>query len=212
MDVRGVVVFRRAGRGLSGLADEIGGEIGWGRRDIVAFSRARQARTRLRLEGRSRREMMLQEQVEPEAAAPERPWPPEVGVILSALEAGEHGQEERRKIQRGHYRVQADLRLFSDPPGTSAWTLYTRDASPRGMGFITPHQLPLGHGGMVEFTDPFGNEISVNCTLYRCRLAAPGWFEGALYFNRDQWVFQELIEQQAAGRLRLTTDNSPGRG
>jgi hypothetical protein len=67
---------------------------------------------------------------------------------------------------------------------------------------------------MVELLDPFGNEISVNCTLYRCRLAAPGWFEGALYFNRDQWVFQELIEQQAVNSAgpRLTTDNSPAGG
>ncbi len=157
---------------------------------------------------------MLQEQLEPEAALPAAKWPPEVGLILSALEAGDHRDEERRQIQRGHYRVQAALRLFSDPPGADAWNLYTRDASPRGLGFIAPHQLPLGHGGMVELLDPYGNEISVNCTLFRCRLAAPGWFEGALYFNRDQWVFQELIEQQAAGTasLRLTTDNSPARG
>jgi len=141
---------------------------------------------------------MLQDQIEPEVEAPAPAWPPEVGIILSALEAGDHHDEERRQVQRGSYRVLAALRLFSDPPGSDAWSLYTRDASPRGMGFITPHQLPLGHGGLVELVDPYGNEIAVSCTLYRCRLAAPGWFEGALYFNRDQWVFQELIEQQAA--------------
>jgi hypothetical protein len=157
---------------------------------------------------------MLQDEIQthPDADAPA--WPPEVALILSALEAGDRHDDERRAVQRGSYRVAAALRLFSDPPGSESWNLFIRDASPRGMGFITPHQLPLGHGGLVEFVDPYGNEIAVNCTLYRCRLAAPGWFEGALYFNRDQWVFQELIEQQAASvpGPRLATDNPPRRG
>jgi molybdenum cofactor biosynthesis enzyme MoaA len=156
---------------------------------------------------------MLQDQVEDAAILEQPEWPPEVGLIISALEAGDHHEDDRRQVERGSYRVVAQLRLFSDPPGSEAWTLYSRDASPRGMGFITPHQLPLGHGGMIEFVDPYGNELSINCTLYRCRLAAPGWFEGALYFNRDQWVFQELIDQQSAVAVgpRLVTDKQPAR-
>jgi hypothetical protein len=29
----------------------------------------------------------------------------------------------------------------------------------------------------------------VHCTLLRCREAAPGWFEGSVYFNREQPQF-----------------------
>jgi hypothetical protein len=31
--------------------------------------------------------------------------------------------------------------------------------------------------------------LAIPCTLYRCRVAAPGWYEGALHFNRDQMEF-----------------------
>ena len=57
------------------------------------------------------------------------------------------------------------------------------------MGFITRHRLPLGYGGRVQVLGPRGEPITIQCTLYRCREAAPGWYEGALYFNREQWIF-----------------------
>ena len=52
------------------------------------------------------------------------------------------------------YRVAADLRLFSDTPGIPAWRLYTRDASARGIGFVTRDRLPLGYGGVVQLPSP----------------------------------------------------------
>ena len=118
-------------------------------------------------------------------------FPPEVEMILSALEAGVTQPDNRRKHPRMPYRVLADLRLFSDAPGTPPWRIYTRDVSARGVGFITAHRLPLGYGGTVEIPAPAtGNIITINCTLFRCReLSGNGWFEGALYFNREQWIF-----------------------
>ena len=130
--------------------------------------------------------------------APEADWPPQVDLILSAIEAGQFngneqadaspkpGQPERRRTKRAPYRVRAHLRLFSDQPGDAGRVIYTRDVHPRGLGFITPHRLPLGHGGVVELPTPAGKIVSVPCTLLRCREAAPGWFEGSVYFNRDQ--------------------------
>lgn len=115
-------------------------------------------------------------------------WSPEVDLILSALEAG-CAAEDRRNGARMSYRVKADLKLFSDPASASAWTLFTRDVSPKGVGFITRHRLPLGYGGKIQLPSPNGQTVTVHCTLYRCREAAQGWFEGALYFNRPQWVF-----------------------
>jgi len=122
-------------------------------------------------------------------------WPPQVELILSAIEAGRYagpsapqaaGTAERRQSKRASYRVRGHLRLFSDAPGEQGRVIYTRDVHPRGLGFITPNRLPLGHGGVVELPTPGGKIVSIPCTLLRCREAAPGWYEGSVYFNREQ--------------------------
>jgi hypothetical protein len=116
-------------------------------------------------------------------------WPAEARMILSALEAGDPAPtENRRGNPRSLYNVQASLRLFSDPDGAPPWKLYTRDVSSRSLGFLTPHRLPLGYGGIVELSGPNGQPINAHCTLFRCRQTARGWFEGALSFHRRQWA------------------------
>jgi hypothetical protein len=114
-------------------------------------------------------------------------------MVLSALDAGRAGkaQPDRRGLARKTYRVRAILRLFSDQPGTPPWVLFTRDIHSRGIGFITQQRLPLGYGGIIELPDPTGGVAPqrVAGTLLRCREAAPGWFEGSLYFNREQSAF-----------------------
>jgi hypothetical protein len=120
---------------------------------------------------------------------PDTKWPREVDMILSALEAAGHDSPDRRGAGRSCYRVFARLHLFSDGDFASPWKLFTRDANSRGLGFLTPHRLPLGYGGRVELPAPDGSILSVHCTLLRCCEAAPGWYEGALYFNREQIAF-----------------------
>ncbi|HET6248002.1 MAG TPA: hypothetical protein VFE47_09925 [Tepidisphaeraceae bacterium] len=117
------------------------------------------------------------------------PLPAEVELILSAIETGRHGYRERRSIARAVYRVQASLRLFSDQPNTPPATLYTRDVNQRGLGFITKTRLALGHGGLLDITLPDGRDCTIACTLLRCREATPEWFEGSVYFNRQQLDF-----------------------
>ena len=115
-------------------------------------------------------------------------------LILSAIEAGRYSTStaapavgsDRRQTKRASYRVRGHLRLFSDAPGDQGRVIYPRDVHPRGLGFITPHRLPLGHGGVVELPTPGGKIVSIPCTLLRCREAAPGWFEAGVYFNREQ--------------------------
>lgn len=121
-------------------------------------------------------------------------WPAEVDLILSAMESGRHSAapDERRALARIPHRVRGALRLFSDPAGESPRVIYTRDAHARGLGFITPHRLPLGHGGFVEFAGPDGRPRRIQCMLHRCREAAPGWFEGAVCFNREQPELSEM--------------------
>jgi hypothetical protein len=115
--------------------------------------------------------------------------PAAVAMVMSALEAGRPPEDERRANPRQQHRVAALLRLFSDQPRSSPWLLYTRDLSVRGLGFLSRHRLPLGYGGIVEFAGPDGKRLNVHCTLLRCREASPGWFEGTVYFNREQPQF-----------------------
>ena len=135
------------------------------------------------------------------------PFPAEVELILSSMEAGRYAWlqeldgggtqksptgagENRRVCERAPYHVRAELRLFRDRPGSPAWLLYVRDADPRGLGFVSPHRLPLGYGGYVEMIAPNGRPVSIPCTLFRCREAVPGWYEGAMSFNREQADFR----------------------
>lgn len=121
--------------------------------------------------------------------ASEKIWPPEVDLILSAMEAAQDAECERRHRQRLPYRARAELRLFSDAADAAPWVLYTRDVDSRGLGFITPHRLPLGYGGTLALLAPTGRKLRIPCTLFRCRQAVQGWYEGALYFNREQGAF-----------------------
>ena len=115
--------------------------------------------------------------------------PQEAEFILSALEAGQYNGKSRRHTYRRSYRVSACLKLFSDGPQTPPWTLYVRDISPKGLGFVTRHRLPLGYGGMLTIMSPQGQITRIDCTLLRCREAVQGWFEGSMYFNREQGMF-----------------------
>jgi hypothetical protein len=122
-------------------------------------------------------------------AAAEPAVPPEAEMVISALEAAGGKHDDRRRHPRRRFRAVASLHLFSDAAGTPLWKLYTRDVSVRGVGFVTRDRLPLGYGGLLEIPGPSGRMMSVNGTLFRCRDIGNGWFEGALYFNREQWIF-----------------------
>ena len=125
-------------------------------------------------------------------------WPAEARLILSALQAGSDDARERRDSQRALHQVRAALRLFSDPDGSTPWQIYTRDVTPRSAGFITPHRLPLGYGGIVELPSIDGRVVSAHCTLFRCRQTAQGWYEGALSFHRPQWELVGQTEPESA--------------
>jgi hypothetical protein len=116
--------------------------------------------------------------------------PAEAAMVMSALEAADHDQQDRRLASRVPFRTKTQLRLFRDEPNMPGWELFTRDVNRRGLGFLTRHRLPLGYGGVVVLPDANGERSSVHCTLSRCREAAPGWFEGCICFNREQPQFE----------------------
>lgn len=132
--------------------------------------------------------MVLVDAMGSATAGPDQSWPAELDFILSALEAGQSGRRNQRMASRKMYRVKAALRLFADGP-LEARILYTRDVSRRGLGFISQHRLPLGYGGILELPAPDGRMLRIDCTLLRCREAVRGWYEGAVYFNREQFGF-----------------------
>jgi len=116
--------------------------------------------------------------------------PPEVSLVMSALEAGRHGRTvDRRAGRRRSLRVAATVRLYADadrPPVV----VYTRDVGGRNVGFLTRERLPLGYGGTIELPGPAGDPVRVACVLLRCSPSAPGWYDASAAFNRLQPQFE----------------------
>jgi hypothetical protein len=112
--------------------------------------------------------------------------PPEVEFLISALEVAPRPLVERQQLKRTRYRVAASMRLFSDPLDEPRAVVYTRHVNEKAVGFVTQTPLALSHGGVIEMQMPDGRTESIGCTVIRCRQAAPGWYEGAVYFNRPQ--------------------------
>lgn len=125
-------------------------------------------------------------------------------LILSAMSAGDgmgRGEKVTFERRRGPYRrrrfeVPALLRLWADGDA-EPWFLYTRNAEPRGLGFITPDRLPLGYGGSLALIGPDGRALRIDITLVRCRACSGGWYEGAMTFVRPQHVFAEVLDLNA---------------
>lgn len=116
-------------------------------------------------------------------------WPPEVDMILSAMDAAGCSRD-RRSGNRRSFRARARLTLYADADRRSPWVLFTRDVDRRMLGFITPDLLPLGYGGWLDLPMPDGELLRIDCTLIRCRKAIEGWHEGALKFNREVWQLE----------------------
>ena len=141
--------------------------------------------------------------ISPEPMTALEPTGPEVELILSAMDAARSPRPaplrlvgtlepvartgaERRRTRRLDHRVRAELRLFADAPGVAPWVLFTRDVDPKGVGFITRHPVPLGYAGWLDLPAPDGHPLRASVTIFRCREAVNGWYEGALHFNKRQ--------------------------
>ena len=128
--------------------------------------------------------------VAPDESSNERDiWPAEAEFILSALETGRAPAANRRASDRVVIRTLAELCLYNDRPGDKPRVLYSRDATTRGLGFITRHRLPLGYGGLIQLRGPNDEDLCIACTIRRCHQTVNGWYQGAINFNREQWAF-----------------------
>lgn len=114
-------------------------------------------------------------------------WPAEVDMILSAMDAAAaHPAIDRRGSSRHARRAKADLRLYAQNPLDPPIELFTRDISATGVGFITKERLPLGYNGLIRIQLDDGETFTASCSVYRCREAIGGWYEGAIHFSRRQ--------------------------
>jgi len=129
--------------------------------------------------------------------------PPEVELILSAMDACDAPSWDRRSQARSRFRADARLQLYSDLADASPRALYIRDADARGAGFITQHVLRLAYGGWVTLLTPEGEEVHIECVIYRCRKTVQGWYEGAMRFNRQMLHFNAPGRSAPSPRLRL---------
>lgn len=147
--------------------------------------------------------MLMPQQSSLDDDATQQDWPPEVDLILSAMEAARpRGRHDRRNNDRKCVRILASLRLFAHSPLEEPVTLYARDLHDRGLGFITRQRLPLGYGGIIRLTLPDGSPAQTHCTVYRCRETINGWFEGAVHFTVAQPTGCEHVP------MRLVDDDS----
>jgi hypothetical protein len=131
--------------------------------------------------------VMTQPVVAAEAAADDpEAWTAEAEFVLSALEAAGLPRLDRRDDDRTVFHTTGKLRLYSETENPNPWQIFVRDVTPRGLGFITRHRLPLGYGGKLHLKCPQQTLLVIDCAIRRCRAAANGWFEGAICFNRPQ--------------------------
>lgn len=92
------------------------------------------------------------------------PWPAEVDLILSAMEAAEGKYADRREHERLPFRTRAALRLFSDTEGLEPWLLYTRDVN---AGWASSRRI-VCRWGMADGSNCFHRADERSVLTARC--------------------------------------------
>ena len=123
-------------------------------------------------------------------------WPPDVLRIIAALDAAPPSPAaDRRLVPRASYRARAWLAVAGAAPGAVPAMLFSRDVTFRSMGFLTDEPLPVGAAATLHVPMPDLAVRAVACSVVRCRLIEPGWFEGAVVFEQKhpEFAIENLI-------------------
>src|SRR5580658_3218557 len=91
-----------------------------------------------------------------------------VEMIMSALEAGEQPEVDRRAGPRRSHEIQASLQI-EGKTGPRQITVYTRDADESGLGLYSPVPLSIGQAAVLAVTDPEGRSVQIETFVRRCR-------------------------------------------
>jgi len=123
-------------------------------------------------------------------AAGRTAWPAEAAAAVAALRAQTGALFERRSEHRHRYEVWATLVTDGQPyDGTTPHTIYTRDAEPRAVGFVTSEPIVPGSRATFHVTGPDGRPMVLTCHVRRCRAFRPGWYEGVLLLADEVMAF-----------------------
>ena len=111
----------------------------------------------------------------------------EVIAMLSGREASASNASaiERRLTERQDHQVRATMDI-DDHIQRSRLTIYTRDVSSWGVGFLSRMPLPPGSNAMLHIDGQHGRPLRLMCCVLRCREVLPGWFEGAALLFREE--------------------------
>jgi hypothetical protein len=92
---------------------------------------------------------------------------------------------ERRQTPRLEHHVRAAMEI-DDQIQRSRLTIYTRDVSSWGVGFVCRMPLPPGSNAMMHIDGGRGRPLRLMCCVLRCREVMPGWFEGAALLFKEE--------------------------
>lgn len=105
-------------------------------------------------------------------------------MIATMEDAGESPATDRRANNRRRYLAQARLRWAeAQQEAAQVTTLYTRDLTGRGVGFITSGELPADSTAVVELPGVDGMPIQAQGKIVRTKAFANGWQEGYVRFD-----------------------------
>ena len=92
---------------------------------------------------------------------------------------------DRRRSERVPHHVRAAMEI-DDALQHTRQTIYTRDVSSWGVGFISRVPLPTGANAMLHIAGVHGRTLQVMCSVIRCREVLPGWYEGAAVLFKEE--------------------------
>jgi hypothetical protein len=105
---------------------------------------------------------------------------------------------ERRQSKRLKYQVVATLEPVASGPDDVR--VVTRDADPRGTGFVSSGELPEGSRAVLHLPAPDGDREPqrIECRVRRSRELGNGLFEGSVEFLGDQPQFSDIRIQPSS--------------
>ena len=126
--------------------------------------------------------------------------PEDVREVIAMLGGAEPAPAlvERRRSERLPHHVPAAMEI-DDALQRSRQTIYTRDVSSWGVGFLSRMPLPVGSNAMLHIDGMHGRPLKLMCCVLRCREVTPGWFEGAAVLFREEPMLAPTTSHQRAG-------------
>ena len=128
------------------------------------------------------------------------------GVVddVTALNAAFPAQGERRQVPRLKYQVVATLEPVAVGPDDVR--VVTRDADPKGTGFVSSGPIAEGARAVLHLPAPEGQPDAepqrIECRVRRSREIGNGLFEGSVEFVGEQPQFSDTRIKPTIARRR----------